>query len=51
MKLLVPRQTAQCAGCGLLIVERRRKPCPECGDLRRAINRTADETVGAADRP
>jgi hypothetical protein len=35
-RLRPPKQTSLCSGCGRLLIERRRRPCPVCG----AINRT-----------
>ena len=45
-----PRQTAACKGCGLLISERRRRACPRCGSMNRAVAATATDTIGLADR-
>jgi predicted RNA-binding Zn-ribbon protein involved in translation (DUF1610 family) len=50
VKLWTPRQVAACSGCGLVLRERKRKPCPRCGDLRRSVNRSANESLGALDR-
>ena len=50
-RLYPPKQTAACSTCGLVLTERQRKPCPVCGDTRRTLSRTADETFGAVDRP
>jgi Zn finger protein HypA/HybF involved in hydrogenase expression len=46
----IPKQRCQCAKCDRPIVERKRKPCPDCGSLNRVIARTADDAVGANDK-
>lgn len=46
----IPKQRAACAKCGGPIVERKRKPCPECGSLNRVIARTADDLMPVADK-
>ena len=45
----IPKQRSNCAKCGRTIVERKRKPCPDCGSLNRAINRTADDAMPLRD--
>lgn len=46
----IPKQRSECAKCGRPIVERKRKPCPDCGSLARVIARTADDQMAAADK-
>ena len=46
----IPKQRSECAKCGEPIVERKRKPCPECGSLNRVIARAADDKVPVADK-
>jgi RNA polymerase subunit RPABC4/transcription elongation factor Spt4 len=47
---LVPRrQAATCKGCGRLLSERRRRPCPSCGETRRIVA-VAFEAAGMAAR-
>jgi len=50
-RFLPPLQEASCAFCGLVLVERHRRPCPRCGSLNRNLVRTATETLGALDKP
>jgi hypothetical protein len=47
---LLPRlQVARCAGCDLVVRERRRKPCPRCGTLGRIHERGWSEGTSAQD--
>ncbi|MES2210964.1 MAG: hypothetical protein V4515_12400 [Chloroflexota bacterium] len=41
-RLLPKAQEARCTGCGVVLRERRRKPCPGCGETRRTITRGMD---------
>lgn len=50
MRLLPPVQVSLCAGCGVTLRERKRKPCPFCRSMTRVLSRTVTETLGAADR-
>ena len=46
----VPSQTSLCAGCGLQITERKRKPCPRCKGMNRSITATATDIIAMSDR-
>jgi hypothetical protein len=46
----IPKQRSNCAKCGRAIVERKRKPCPDCGSLNRAIARSADDAMTPSDQ-
>lgn len=46
----IPKQRAMCAKCGTALVERKRKPCPECGSLNRVIARTATDELPVSDK-
>lgn len=46
----IPKQRSMCAGCQRPIVERKRKPCPDCGSLARIIARSIDDRMAAEDR-
>jgi hypothetical protein len=50
MRFLPPRQTSACSGCGLLVTERRRKPCPRCQCINRTIQVAAEDRFAVADR-
>jgi phage FluMu protein Com len=50
MRLLPPRQTSSCSGCGLVITERRRKPCPRCQGINRTISVAAEDRFAVTDR-
>jgi rRNA maturation endonuclease Nob1 len=45
----IPKQRSMCAKCRRPIVERKRKPCPECGSLNRIVSRTVDDQTVARD--
>jgi RNA polymerase subunit RPABC4/transcription elongation factor Spt4 len=45
-RLLPPAQTAACSGCGRVLRERWRAPCPQCGDTRRTVGWTTADAVG-----
>lgn len=47
---LPPKQAAICAGCGRVVIERDRKPCPDCRSINRIIGRTASDGVGVKDK-
>ena len=46
-RLYPPKQTAACSTCGLVLTERKRRPCPVCGDTRRTVSFTAADAVSA----
>lgn len=46
----IPKQRSVCATCRAPIVERKRKPCPNCGSLNRAIVRSADDRIPIRDK-
>ena len=46
----IPKQRSVCAVCQRPIVERKRKPCPDCGSLNRIISRTAEDTMPIRDK-
>lgn len=48
-RLRPARQTAVCAGCAAVLVERRRRPCPTCGGLRRIVVVGWDEATVTRD--
>jgi predicted RNA-binding Zn-ribbon protein involved in translation (DUF1610 family) len=55
MKRLIRRlfpivQDATCTTCGRELRERRRRPCPTCGDTARIIVRGLELTVDTIDR-
>ncbi len=41
-RLFPPVQTGRCASCAIVLMERRRRPCPVCGDMARIIERGMD---------
>jgi hypothetical protein len=43
-------QTSLCSGCGVVITERKRKPCPFCHSMNRTLTRTAVDTLITADK-
>jgi len=45
----IPKQRSLCAKCQRPIVERRRKPCPDCGSLNRIVARSVDDQTAARD--
>ena len=45
----IPKQRSLCK-CARPIVERKRKPCPDCGSLNRVIARTADDAMPVSDK-
>ena len=46
----IPKQRSLCAKCKRPIVERKRKPCPDCGSLNRVITRSADDAMPLSDK-
>lgn len=50
-RLWPPKQDGLCANGHLILGERWRRPCPQCGELRRIFHRFATETLGAVDKP
>ena len=46
----IPKQRSLCAGCKAPIVERKRKPCPDCGSMARIVARSADDTMPVSDK-
>lgn len=46
----IPKQRSFCSGCQRAIVERKRKPCPDCGSLNRIVARSADDAMPVSDK-
>jgi RNA polymerase subunit RPABC4/transcription elongation factor Spt4 len=46
----IPKQRSNCAKCARPIVERKRKPCPDCGSLNRVIARSLTDDMPVADK-
>jgi RNA polymerase subunit RPABC4/transcription elongation factor Spt4 len=46
----IPKQRSVCAKCQRPIVERKRKPCPQCGSLNRVIARSVEDTMPLDDK-
>ncbi len=46
----IPKQRSFCAGCKKEIVERKRRPCPDCGSLNRVVARSAEDNFPVADK-
>ena len=46
----IPKQRSLCAKCQRPIVERRRKPCPDCGSLNRIVARAIEDGMTARDK-
>jgi RNA polymerase subunit RPABC4/transcription elongation factor Spt4 len=46
----IPKQRSLCAKCQRPIVERRRKPCPDCGSLNRVIARSVEDAMPVSDK-
>ncbi|MCI0584109.1 MAG: hypothetical protein L0227_14700 [Chloroflexi bacterium] len=49
-RLIPPVQVAACSGCGRALRERRRRPCPSCGDGRRLVNASITDRLVFHDR-
>jgi rRNA maturation endonuclease Nob1 len=46
----IPKQRSICAKCQRPIVERRRKPCPDCGSLNRIVARSVSDQMVTDDK-
>lgn len=46
----IPKQRSLCAKCKRPIVERKRKPCPDCGSLNRIVARFVDDRWVVSDK-
>lgn len=46
----IPKQRSVCAGCQRSIVERKRKPCPDCGSMNRIVARITEDALPVSDR-
>jgi len=46
----IPKQRSLCAKCQRPIVERKRKPCPDCGSLNRIVARSVADAMPVYDK-
>jgi hypothetical protein len=46
----IPKQRSVCAKCERPIVERKRKPCTDCGSLNRIVARSVEDTMPLDDK-